>query len=102
MTEVISVVQAYFNINNFEMGDNIYIANLIEKINNVGGVLNVIDIRIYNKVGLGKYSLNEISQPYLNNTNRQIDITTDYTLFGEPTSMYEIKIPTTDIVVRAK
>jgi hypothetical protein len=101
MTEVISVVQAYFNINNFHMGDNIYIANLIERINNVGGVLNVIDIRIFNKVGLGKYSLNEISQPYLDNTNRQID-TSDYTLFGEPTSMYEIKFPTTDIVVRVK
>jgi hypothetical protein len=102
MTEVISVVQSYFNINNFEMGDNIYIANLIEKINNVGGVLNVIDIRIFNKVGLGKYSLNEISQPYSDNTTRQIDIITDYTLFGEPTSMYEIKYPTIDIVVRAK
>ena len=59
------------------MGENIYISNLIETINNVGGVLNVIDLRIYNKVGSGKYSLNEISQPYLDNTTRQIDITTD-------------------------
>ena len=102
MANVISVTQSYFDINKFHMGENIYISNLIEAINNVGGVLNVIDLRIYNKVGLGKYSLNEISQPYLDSTTRQIDITTDYTLFGEPTSMYEIKYPTTDIVVRVK
>ena len=102
MSNVISVTQSHFDINKFHMGENIYISNLIEKINNVGGVLNVIDLRVYNKVGLGKYSLNEISQPYLDNTTRLIDITTDYTLFGEPTSMYEIKYPTTDIVVRVK
>lgn len=102
MSNVISVTQSYFDINKFHMGENIYISNLIEKINNVGGVLNVIDLRVYNKIGQGKYSLNEISQPYLDNTTRQIDITTDYTLFGEPTSMYEIKYPTTDIVVRVK
>ena len=83
------------------MGDNIYISNLVEIINNVGGVLNVIDLRIYNKVGLGNYSLNEISQPYLDNQTRQIDIS-DYTLYGEPTSMYEIKYPAIDIVVRTK
>lgn len=102
ISNVISETQSYFDINKFHMGENIYISNLIEKINNVGGVLNVIDLRIYNKVGLGKYSLNEISQPYIDNTTRQIDLTTDYTLFGEPTSMYEIKYPTTDIVVRVK
>lgn len=102
ISNVISVTQSYFDINKFHMGENIYVSNLIEKINNVGGVLNVIDLRFYNKVGSGKYSLNEISQPYLDNKTRQIDITTDYTLFGEPTSMYEIKYPTTDIVVRVK
>jgi hypothetical protein len=75
---------------------------MIETINNVGGVLNVIDVRVYNKVGEGKYSLNEISQPYLDTETRQIDISGEYTLFGEPTSMFEIKYPTTDIMVRVK
>jgi hypothetical protein len=75
---------------------------LIETINNVGGVLNVIDLRVYNKVGQGKYSLNEISQPYSDATTRQVDISTDYTLFGEPISMFEVKDPTTDIIVRVK
>ena len=73
----------------------------LKEINNVGGVINVIDLRVYNKVG-GIYSLNEISQPYLDVETRQIDIIGDYTLFGEPISMFEIKFPTQDIMVRVK
>ena len=102
ISQVISDVQSYMDINKYQMGDNIYLSSLMEIINNVAGVLNVIDLRVYNKVGEGKYSLNEISQPYSDITTRQIDISTDYTLFGEPTSMFEIKNPTTDIIVRVK
>lgn len=102
ISQVISDVQTYMDINNFQMGDNIYISPLIETINNVGGVLNVLEIRVYNKVGQGLYSVNEISQPYLDETTRQIDLTDDYTLFGEPTTMFEIKIPAKDIICRVK
>ena len=101
MSQVISDVQSYMDINKFQMGDNIYISNLIELINNVAGVLNVIDLRIYNQVG-GNYSVNEISQPYLDSATRQIDLSQDYTLFGEPTSLFEIKYPNIDIQVRVK
>lgn len=102
ISQVISDVQSYMNINNFQMGDNIYISPLIELINNVGGVMNVLDIRVYNKVGEGLYSVNEISQPYLDDSTKQIDLTDSYTLFGEPTTMFEIKIPTKDIICRVK
>lgn len=102
IAEVINNIKNYMDINKYDMGDNIYLSPLIETINNVGGVLNVIDIRVYNKVGEGKYSLNEISQPYLDDDTRQIDIVDDYTLFGEPTSMFEVKYPTQDIMIRVK
>jgi hypothetical protein len=102
ITEVIRDVKDYMDINKFDMGDNIYLSPLVETINNVGGVLNVIDLRVYNKVGGGKYSLNEISQPYLDTETRQVDISDDYTIFGEPTSMFEIKYPNMDIMVRVK
>ncbi len=102
MSQVISAVQSFMDINQYQMGDNIYMSSLVETINNVAGVLNVIDLRVYNKVGAGKYSLNEISQPYIDSATRQIDISADYTLFGEPTSMFEIKYPTSDIQVRFK
>ena len=89
------------DINNFDMGENIYLSNLIETINNVAGVLNVIDLRVYGLVG-GKYSINEISQPYLDSTTKQIDVTDNYTLFGDPTTMFEVKYPNTDIFCRVK
>ena len=84
------------------MGENIYMAQLIELVNNVPGVLNVTDLRIYNKVGQGKYSSNEIPQPYIDEATRQIDLLSDYTLFGDPVGMFEIKFPDTDIKVRVK
>ena len=101
IAETIDEIKNYIDINNQEMGKNVYMSQLIEKVNNVGGVLNVIDMRVYNKVG-GLYSLNETSQAYANTVKKQIDISDEYTLFGEPTSMYEIKYPDKDIKVRVK
>jgi hypothetical protein len=102
MAQVINAVKSFMDINKYDMGSSIYMSSLIETINNVGGVLNVIDLRVYNKVGEGKYSLNEISQPYIDSVTRQIDISQDYTLFGEPTTMFEVKYPEIDIQVRVK
>jgi hypothetical protein len=102
IAEVINNIKTYMDVNKYDMGDNVYLSPLIETINNVGGVLNVIDVRVYNKVGEGKYSLNEISQPYIDADSRQIDTSEDYTLFGEPTSMFEVKYPTQDILIRVK
>jgi len=103
MTDVIESVNKYFDINKWDMGDNVYLAQLIENINNVGGVLNVTELKVFNKVNENnKYSLNEISQPYADDATKEIDISNDYTLFGEPDAMFEIKYPNKDIKVRFK
>ena len=102
ISQVITNIQNFMNISKYEMGDNIYLSPLIETINNVGGVLNVIDLRVYNKVGEGKYSVNEIQQPYIDNETRQIDISGEYTLFGDSVSMFEVRFPNIDIRVRVK
>lgn len=73
-SQVISNITKFMDINNFAMGENIYLGSLIESINNVGGVLNVTSLRVYNKVG-GNYSVNEIAQPYIDEATREIDIT---------------------------
>lgn len=77
VSEIITKTKEYMDINKFDMGDNVYLSPLIEVINNIGGVLNVININVYNKVGENKYSLNEISQPYLDANTRLIDISSD-------------------------
>jgi hypothetical protein len=102
ITGVIKSITDFMDINKWFMGDNIYLAQLIENINNVGGVLNVIDLRVYNKVADGKYSVNEIAQPYIDDDTRQIDLLGQYTLFGEPNAMFEVKLPSKDIKVRIK
>jgi hypothetical protein len=102
ISEVILTVNNFMNINNFQMGDNIYLSNLIEKVNNVSGVLNVMDTRVYNKVGGGKYSLNETQQPYVDDATREIDLMGEYTIYGEPTTMYEVFDVNTDIKIRTK
>lgn len=101
IAEVINQVSSYMDINKHHMGENIYMAPLLEAINNVNGVLNVIDIRVFNKVA-GNYSTNEIAQPYIDDETRQIDLLGEFRLFGEPTSMFEIKLPEKDITVRVK
>jgi len=102
ISDVISTITSYLDISNHDMGENIYLSQLIENINNVGGVLNVIDLRVYNKVG-GDYSLNEIAQPMVPySTTRQIDVSDTYTLYGDPISIFEIRNPDKDVRIRVK
>ena len=97
---VVNTITEYLNINKWDMGDNIYLSQMVENINNVAGVLNVTDLRVFNKVNEnGKYSLNEIAQPYIDEDTRQIDLLGKYTLFGSPNSMFEVKYPSKDIKV---
>jgi hypothetical protein len=102
VTEAINKTKSYFEISKWSMGDDIYLGQLVEMINNISGVLNVIEIRVYNKVGGAYYSPNEISQPYFDADTRQIDLLNDYKLFGEPNAMFEVKRPDFDISVRVK
>jgi hypothetical protein len=101
INNVINTVKNYFDVNKWQMGQNIYISQLIEQINNVAGVLNITDIKAYNKVG-GNYSLNFTRQNYVDNITKQIDLTSDYVLFAEYDTMFEIKNPQTDLRVRVK
>lgn len=102
VSEAVSEVRDILNKNNYQMGENIYLSPLFERINNISGVLNVIDIRIFNPVGNGKYSLNEISQPLVDEETRQVDLLGEFTLFGDPITMFELKFPGEDVSVRIK
>lgn len=101
VNNTISVIKDYFDIKKWQMGQNIYIAQLVEAINNVAGVINVVDIKVFNKVN-GTYSQNATSQPYSDNINREIDLTQDYALFADYDTMFEIKYPSNDIKIRTK
>ncbi len=101
ISEIINSVKQYFDVKKWDMGDNIYLSQLIENVNNVGGVLNVIDFKIFNKVG-SPYSLNLTSQEITDFTTNEINLTGDFALFSEYDSMFQIRFPSTDIKVRVK
>jgi len=97
---VISTIDKYLDINDHDMNENIYMAQLIENINNVSGVLNIIEIRVFNKIG-GDYGNNQISQKFLNDKTKQIKLV-DYTIFGEESCMFQCFNPKKDIIIRTK
>lgn len=102
MAQVIDLITKYFDINKWGMGENIYMGQLLEKISGVAGVMNVINLRVFNKVGQGRYSSHEVPQAYLDNVTREIDLLGDYVLYGDPIGMFEIRYPEKDVRVRVK
>lgn len=95
---IIRVVDDYFNINRRFINENIYIGDLTENINNVTGVINVMSIKFFNKVGNG-YSINQTSIMYEVENTKQIKLYNN-TLYSDKDSMFEIKFPEKDIVVK--
>ena len=82
-----------------DFGKNIYIASLIETLNNIGDVLNVTDLKFFNKVGGGQYSVNTPTMPYSDSTTKQLDTSTYQTIFVDYDEVFEIKFPNKDIKI---
>lgn len=120
ISNVIKLITNYFDVNNHDMGDEIFIGDLEKEINNSDGVVSIIDVRLYN-VYDGDYSSNisplpqktsnEACNTTVSNTFKvddnaksfQIDINaTDKILYNDYDSMFEIKNPNKDIQIRVK
>ena len=94
---VINTVANYLNVNNNKMNEDIFLGKLEREILAVNGVINVIDIKVFNKVG-GNYSNNVISQEIINVDTGEIGIINN-TIYSTRDSMFEIKFPRKDIRV---
>jgi hypothetical protein len=97
---VISETTNFFAIEKRKMGDPLFVGNLSKTIGNVQGVVNVIDIRVYNKIG-GQYSSSQTAQSYVNNTTKEI-LQSDMTVFMKSNQIFQIRFPNVDIMVRTK
>ena len=96
----------YMDINNFKMGDEIYISKLKSDIAAISGIKNLIDLRVYSIYGTG-YSPNQIRQQVISSTQQQnrvqIDLyASDNILYSDSDTMFEIKYPKTDIIINVK
>ena len=94
---VISIVRNYLDINIHEMNQDIFLGRLQKEILNANGVVNIISIIVYNKVG-GNYSTNAVSQAIVNSSTGEIKIINN-TIYSTRDSMFEIKYPEKDIRV---
>ena len=116
---VIDKVKSYFNVNEREMGEDIFLGDLEKEIMLLDGVVSLIDMRVY-KIYNDSYSKDKCPLPPLTPDGscdvthsepfnvdggqvEQIDLmAVDKVLFGDYNSMYEILNPNIDIQVRCK
>lgn len=105
VTNVINTVSEYMDINKHELDDDIFIGDLEKEIGKVDGVINLIDVRVYNEFG-DKYSSSQCSQETtgkIENNRAEIDLAaSDYVLVSNADEMFEVKYPQTDIRCRVK
>lgn len=117
VTSVINKIKEYFSVNNHEMGDDIFVGDLEKEIMLLDGVIGIIRMKIY-KIYNDGYSSDvcplpetseesvcgsEPSEGFSLKGAREIDLdATDYVLYGDYNSMYEIKSPSSDIQIKIK
>ena len=108
IAEVISVIKNFFDVSKHQLGDTIYLSKLTKAITDVSGVLNLMELRVFNKTGAG-YSSDLSVDPIVTDSeysgddnDAQIDINeTNYQLNSDMDAMFEIKYPNSDIRVRS-
>ena len=100
VTNIISTVSEYLDVLKWEMGEPIPLSQLKSSIVRQPGVINLLGLKIYNKVG-GDYSQSVTSQPYISPATNEITQLDD-TLFTQPNEIYQIRFPERDISVRVK
>jgi len=94
---VISLVTEYLDIDTHEMNQDIFLGRLEKQILEANGVINIIGIKVFNKVG-DQYSTNSIAQGITNTSTGEIKIENN-TIYSTQDSMFEIKHPEKDIKV---
>ena len=82
------------------MGDPLLVGDLNKEIGNVAGVANVVDIRVFNKIG-GNYSSAEVSQSYIDDNTKEIR-QSDNTIYMKSNQIFQIRFPNSDIKIRTK
>ena len=114
INNIVNCITQYMDINNHMMGDDIFIGDIHKEISKIDGVINLIEIRVYNETNTDKgYSETKIGQPFKKYSNEcdsimedrdnRIDlVASDGILYSDGDSMMEIKYPEIDIRVRAK
>ena len=100
ISDVITKVNDYMLPQAREFGQNVLISEIKSIVQNIEGVVNISDVKVFGRVG-GKYSSSQTAQKYEDATTKQIKLIDDI-IYAEPTEFYQIRYSNTDIGVRVK
>jgi hypothetical protein len=100
LRDIITRITAYFSIDKRKMGDPLFVGELMSDITNVSGVVNVVEIKVFNKTG-GEYSSSEVSVAYKVAATKEIG-QTDMTIHMKSNQIFQIRFPNKDIKIRVK
>lgn len=98
--QTINVVTEYFKVDKRKMGDHLFVGDLISKIGEISGIINVVDVKVFNKYG-GLYSNSQVLQPYIDTTTKEIQ-QNDMIVYMKQNQIFQIRYPSTDIRIRTK
>jgi len=97
---VIDQTTTFFSPTKRKMGDPLLVGDLKREIGNVAGVVNVVDIRVFNKIG-GSYSSSQTAQSYVSDVTKEIR-QSDSTIYMKSNQIFQIRFPNVDIKIRTK
>lgn len=97
VSNITTIVQDEFTDAKKQLGKSYSVGEMIKKITQVSGVLNVNYIKAFNKTGVG-YSTNTTSQSLIDSATGEIDITNNYIIVDEY-QMLNIRNNDTDIKI---
>ena len=100
ISDVITKVNDYMIPQAREFGQNVLISEIKSIVQNIEGVVNISDVKVFGRVG-GKYSSSQTAQKYEDSTTKEIKLIDDI-IYAEPTEFYQIRYSNTDIGVRVK
>jgi hypothetical protein len=90
----------FFRIEKRKMGDPLMVGQLSKTIGSVPGVENVVDIRVFNKIG-NEYSSAQVSQAYKDTLTKEVQ-QSDSVVFMKNNQIFQIRFPNKDIKIRVK
>lgn len=117
LIDCLNKLKQYFDINNWQIGQPLYISNIQTTLQEISGVINVVDLKVYNIFGLGNNSKDPISNRiyapfetgrYRNNNslaasaanNKFLMNSVNNVITGYSDTIFEVKFPESDIIGR--
>jgi len=108
-------LQEYFDVKNWQMNQPIYLSNITTVLQEVSGVINVAELKIYNIIGLGEDNTDPatrrvyqpieiglypdiIPTPIKGHRNKYEMVSTNNIIKGYPNGIFEVKYLESDII----